>query len=405
MQNKYPTKKEAVKMLFKKWNIQTETEIVSIDDSVNRISAEKVYSVNTLPVVRSSKMDGVATNSKYFKNGMPNTSKWKKGVEYERADTGDDFPDKYDMVIQIEAMELLEDGGIEIDDEILEEIKPGMGVNPSGRTVKKGDLILDSNIRIRPHNLAALAIGGAYFIKVYKKPRVAFIPTGSELISEGVVPSRGENTDSNSLMIKHMLIEMGAEPVMFPIVKDVSGDLENALDKALEIADIAVINGGSSKGEEDLNTELIRRKGALIQHGAAAGPGMPIGIGIIENKPVINLPGPNIAAFYGAEWCLKEIVSKYYSLNPCTREQIKAVLQEDFTGPEHMSFLSKMVIKKDSEGNYLAYPRKHTSCSAIEAASGNAYFILPIGEDFLPKGTEIEVQLLVNKSDIRFCEE
>ena len=149
-----------------------------------------------------------------------------------------------------------------------------MNVRSAGSTLKPGELLIEAGLPIRPTDLAALIMGGITLVEVYRKPKVAFIPTGSELIPAGLKPFRGKNVDTNSLMVKHQLIEMGAEPILFPIIEDVPAELSDALDAALRFADIVVINGGSSKGGEDFNEKLLEKKGKLIQHRIAAAPGM-----------------------------------------------------------------------------------------------------------------------------------
>ena len=88
-------------------------------------------------------------------------------------------------------------------------------------------------------------------MEVYRKPRVAFLPTGSELVPLGAPVGRGQNIDSNSVLAQAMLTEMGAEPLCYPIVPDQPEALAEALEQALQAADVVLLNGGSSKGAED----------------------------------------------------------------------------------------------------------------------------------------------------------
>ena len=133
-------------------------------------------------------------------------------------------------------------------------------------------------------------------VPVRRKPRVAFIPTGSELVPAGVRPLRGQNVDANSLMVKHMLAAYGAEPLMFPIVKDDPQALEEAFAEALAAADLVVINGGSAVGKEDFNVRMIEERGKVIHHYIAAVPGRPMMLAVANGKPVVDLPGPALAA-------------------------------------------------------------------------------------------------------------
>ena len=106
------TKEEALSLVFSKWHPNIQTETVRIENAFNRVIAKQYYSAHNVPVVRSSCMDGIAVKSERFTNGMPDTSNWVKGIDYVRADTGDDFPDEFDAVIKIEYVRFLDNGGI-----------------------------------------------------------------------------------------------------------------------------------------------------------------------------------------------------------------------------------------------------------------------------------------------------
>lgn len=392
------TKAEALSILFEKCPLQKQIEIVSISEAIYRIAAQNVYSCNTLPVHRVSMMDGIAVSSSFFKDGMPDTSHWVEGKEYARADTGDDFDDRYDAIIQIENVSFDELGGLKLKEEIV--VKEGTCVKKRGSTIKEGDCVLRAGMPIRPSDLAALAMGGITEIPVLRKPVVAFIPTGSELVPAGTMPERGQNIDSNSIMAKHMLIEMGAEPICYSIVKDNPENIESALEKALKEADIIIINGGSSKGEEDFTTKVMKSKGEVFLHGVTAGPGRPMSIGVIEEKPIINLPGPALAAYYGLDWCIRGIINGYLGLPMIKRQRITAVLTENMPCPKQISFLCKINVEKTPDGTYIATPVPFKAARTVMCLGTNGQFISEIGEGDYKKGDTIEIELLCSEEFI-----
>ena len=98
----FPTREEALADFFAAWEPVGGEELVTLDEAVGRVLARDVVSTNTLPVVRASSFDGIAVKSAAFADGLPDTSGWKLGVDYVRADTGDDFPDDFDAVVMIE---------------------------------------------------------------------------------------------------------------------------------------------------------------------------------------------------------------------------------------------------------------------------------------------------------------
>src|SRR5699024_4302897 len=124
----------------------------------NRVAAETLTSRNTLPVCRASMFDGVAVDSRRFQDGRPDTTGWKLGVDFVRADTGDDFDDRFDAVIRIEEAELTPDGGVRFAEGIA--VTSGSGVRKAGSTITSGEKLVDAGTLLRPMDLAVLATGG-----------------------------------------------------------------------------------------------------------------------------------------------------------------------------------------------------------------------------------------------------
>jgi molybdopterin molybdotransferase len=259
-----PTRKKIIQTLFEKWNPEQQTETISIDAALNRILARDYEAVYSIPVVRASAMDGVAVVAERFAQGIPDTSAWKLGEDFCRADTGDDFDDRFDAVIPIEDVSISSDGQLTISPEV--HVRPNMNIRPCGSTIRQGEPVGSRNRVLRSFDLACLAMGGITEVDVYKKPKVAFLPTGSELVALGENVQRGKNIDSNSVLVKNMLLEMGAEPILYPITKDCKAELNAALDRAISDADVVIISGGSSKGEEDFNARILEERGVALFH-------------------------------------------------------------------------------------------------------------------------------------------
>lgn len=395
MQN-LPTRAQAMETLLQKWEVCSGTETIAVDDALGRVLVKDMYSQVSIPVVRASAMDGVAVSSERFQDGVPDTSTWKLGEDFCRADTGDDFDDKFDAVIPIEQVTLSPEGVLAINPDVT--VKAGLNVRPRGSTIDKGDFLAKKDRELRSFDLACLAAGGVTEVEVYKKPRVAFIPTGSELVSLGSQVWRGNNIDSNSILVKNMLREMGAEPVCFPIVKDVKGSIETALDKALEKADVVLINGGSSKGEEDFNARLLEERGAALLHGVAAAPGRPVCVALIDNKPVINIPGPPLAVLYVMDWCIRGIVNRLLHKPMPERRTIQGVLTEDLHAPGFMEILCMMDVQK-TEAGYEVKAKPGRGSSTAEVLGAGALYITRLGSKGHQAGETVEVELLRGAED------
>jgi molybdopterin molybdotransferase/putative molybdopterin biosynthesis protein len=409
--NGLKTKEEALELIYGRWTPHTETETVSIDECLGRVAAEDIYAQFNIPVVRSSAMDGIAVKSEMFfdettgQEKFPDTENWVIGRDYVRADTGDDFDDAYDAVIAIEMAEILENGGVKLD---LSEpkgpgakdrkgpfkVRKGVNVRPAGSSVKQGELLISKGTYIRPEDIAAIAMGGSAEVRVMKKPVVAFIPTGSELVSAGTPLKRGQNYNSNAPMVKAMLTQMGAEPVIMPIVKDNKSELKASLEEAVKIADIVVISGGSSKGEEDFNTRLLDETGELLLHGVAAVPGRPTGIAIIDGKPVINTSGPAVACFYGMKWCIGSLVASCLETGSKPGYRRAVTLAEDLHTPPVMSVLVRLNVV-ETENGPVAQQLTGSRPGLIATMHTNAVFMSEIGKSLYPAGSVIEVEMRV----------
>ena len=386
-----PTRKQVIQTLFEQWTPVVQTERISIDDALGRVLARDYEAVYSIPVVRASGMDGVAVISERFEQGIPDTSGWKVGVDFCRADTGDDFDDCFDAVIPIEKVSILENGSLVIDSDV--QVKKNMNVRPCGSTIRRGECVGRKDRKLRSFDLACLAMGGVTEVEVYKKPRVAFMPTGTELVPLGTAVTRGKNIDSNSVLVKNMLLEMGAEPIMMPITGDDRKKLAAALEEALTQADVVILSGGSSKGEEDFNARILEKRGAALFHWVAAAPGKPMCVAVIDNKPVINVPGPPVAMFYGMDWCIRSIVTRLLHLPMPRRQTITGMLTEEIKAPPTMEILCMMDVECHQEG-YHVRQKPWNGGSMVNTMGAGAFYITELGADTKHPGDTVEVTLL-----------
>lgn len=394
-----PTRKKVIETLFEKWHPQVSTEWIPADEALHRVLAKDYEAVYSIPVVRASSMDGIGVISERFKNGIPDTSHWKAGEDFCRADTGDDFDDRFDAVIPIENVTFGENGQPVILPEVY--VSAGMNIRPCGSMIQKGDMVGKKDRRLRSFDLACLAMGGISQVEVYKKPRVAFIPTGSELISLGEKPQRGNNIDSNSVLVKNMLKEMGAEPVLCPICRDNKSELASVLDEVLKEADVVILNGGSSKGEEDFNARILEERGAALFHWVAAAPGKPLCAAIVDNKPVINIPGPPAAVLYGMDWCIRSIVHRLLHLPMPKRQTVKGVLTEEIKAPSSMEIFCLMDVEKTHEG-YRVRQKPWRGGSMADSMGAGAFYITELGTETKHSGEIVEVTLLRGEEDFEY---
>lgn len=389
------SKEEALRRLFEHWHPQQKTETIAVTEAAGRVLAEDQFALYDLPVVRASTMDGVAVHSDRFENGLPDTSDWRMGVDFIRADTGDDFDDAFDAVIAIENVRLLDNGGIEFLSNV--NGRKGFNVKPKGADVRRGALLAKKGTVLTALDLAAIGMGGISEIPVVRKPKVSFIPTGSELVPVGQPLKRGQNFDTNSILVAQMLRDMGAEPVLHPIVKDDPEALRNAFEKMLDESDIVLINAGTSKGHEDYCAGLLKEQGQVLFHGVAAVPGRPMSMAMVGDKPAVNLSGPAFAAFYSMDWAVRAMVCRALDIPVPQRDCVEAVLTERFQMPSSYSSMTSFRVERQTDGTYTATPlilRGPKSAGVVASMTANGVYVSQLGEKIHEAGEKIKIELL-----------
>lgn len=387
-----PSRNEIVEMMCQAWKPEREEECIPLTEACGRVLARDAYASNTLPLVRASAMDGIAVKSEAFSDGtMPDTSDWVLGEDYVRADTGDDFPDAYDAVIPIEEVELKEKGiRLSCDPAA---IVPGKCVRPSGSMVRKGELVVPKGYKLTPYRMASLATAGVKEVWVVRKPVVTFIPTGSELIPAGETPQRGQNIESNGLMIRELVTGWGAEYRSLPIVKDQMTQLEGALLAAVEQSDIVLINGGSSKGSEDYSIPLIEKYGEVLQHYVRSAPGRPMSVSLVKHTLVINIPGPTLAAFAVCDWAARRAISHFLDVAEDLGKEVEVILDKEVKCPPFMEIYTRVIVE-ERDGVYHATPLGRDSRMDDGAGRCNGILVTELGRHGYQTGDHAHVKLI-----------
>lgn len=210
---------------------------------------------------------------------------------------------------------------------------------------------------------------------VTRKPRLGYIPTGSELTPIGVIPKRNKNIESNGIMVKQLAESWGADIICYPICEDIQSDLSQILDEAMEIGDVVLINGGSSKGSEDFNSKMIEERASFFQHHVRCAPGYPVGIGLIANTPVINIPGPPTATFAVMQWCVRLLIYKAIGIVPPVRHTTLAHITNDLQGSDCMEFYDYAYIE-ECDGELWITPFDKKMRTAQTMGICNAFIVL-----------------------------
>lgn len=346
------SRQEALALILQRSQFQPRVEVIATAEALGRITAQETWALNTLPNCPTSMLDGIALKSENLRDrGIPNTDDWQLGVDYVFSNTGVGIPEGFDTVVLIEDVTFDEDGKLRI----CSIPEPGKYVRPVGEMMKKGELLIPAQMRLKPVHLALLTAGGVDEISVLAKPKVAILPTGNELVPAGCKPPRGMNVESNGTMIKAQIQGMGAESRLYPITRDNPAELTRVINEALLWADIIILNGGTSKGSDDRSIEVLEAIGEVLVYQVDYGPGRHTMMAIAGTKPIIGTVGPTIGAEYAVYWYVEPLINKYLSQPTAQPMHQKVRLLDDVSAPMDFDFYARMEVK-EIDGDYVAAP-------------------------------------------------
>ncbi len=365
-------------------------ETLPLDLAHGRVTGGPVWAASSSPHYDSAAMDGVAVRSRETV-GATETSPVRLAVGGEAVwvDTGDPIPDGFDAVIKVEIVQQVDERTIEI----RAAVPPYHDVRPLGEDIAATELVVPAGHRLRPQDLAACAQAGLTEVEVRRAPRVAVIPTGSELVPVGTAPEPGAIIESNSLMLAAMIADWGGDAVRHGPVPDDREQLRAAVSEAVADSDVVIVNAGSSAGSEDYTARVIRELGNLLVHGVAVKPGHPVALGVVGNTPVLGIPGYAVSAALTTELFVKPIVERKLGLSSQPRESVRAVMTRKT--PSSMGEDEYLRVRLGKVGDRMvATPIQRGAGVVMSLVRADGLAVSPRGSEGFDAGAEVDVELL-----------
>ena len=367
-------------------------ENVPTEKAAGRITATPHFARISSPHYHASAMDGVAVNSRdTFGATTTSPRHLILGENVFYIDTGGVLPQGCDAVIMIEDIYFPKEDNPDLL-EIREPATPWQHVRSIGEDIVASEMILPSFHYIRPFDVGALLNGGIFEANVLKKPVVALVPTGIELISPGTLPAAGEIIESNSYTFAAAVEGWGGVAVRYPVVKDDTKELERAVKQAAAESDLVLISAGSSAGRRDHTFTVLNNLGKVLVHGVAIRPGKPVILGEIDSTPVIGVPGYPVAAYMILELFVKPLLYRWQKQNPPEREVLPARSSRlVLSSLKEREFLRLKVGKLEDE--FVATPLPRGSGVSMSLVQADGLTSIPQDKEGLEVGEEIEVEL------------
>ena len=409
LDKKYLSLTEALKTLLDKIPQRSlPCEKIVIEEAYNRITYENIYAPENLPGFKRSTVDGFTvrsqdtfgakeTNPVYLtvKGEIPMGETPFFSInpgEAASIGTGGMLPDGADAVVMIEHVNLVSPDLIEI----LKPVAPGDNVIFEDEDIKKGELLIPAGKKLKPQDIGALAGLGIIDVKVVRKPVVAIILTGDEIVPHHEKAPPGKIRDINSFTLAGLINNTGGIPLKMGIVKDKYENIKKLAEKAYNLADIILITGGTSAGIKDMTSQIINELGkpGIIFHGVLIKPGKPIIAGICNNKPVFGLPGHPVAVYICFELFVKPVMEKLMGVSEKTlKKRIKVKLSKSIhSNAGRTDFIR--VFLEERNGELFANPLLSKSGLITTLVKADAILCIPEKLLGYEKDDIVEVKIL-----------
>ena len=278
--------------------------------------------------------------------------------------------------------------------QVLKPIVPNAGVSLAGSDIGAGEVVLRFGELLGYRETGTLAALGEANVSVWRRPKVAVISTGDELIAPGEQMEMGKVYDSNSTVIAHAVEELGCEAVRFGIVPDDEAQLETVLRKALAL-DFVLLSGGTSKGEGDLNYrvfEKFRNPGVLV-HGVSLKPGKPLCLAVLDGIPAAILPGFPTSSTFTFSKFIAPVLRKLAGLTPERSAHVQANVPLRLNSDKGRTEFNLVHLVRNEDG-FSAYSTGKGSGSITGFARADGFMEIPRTTEMLEAGEDTTIHLL-----------
>ena len=348
---------------------RTDTETVPLDGADGRVLAESIDSPRNVPDFPRAAMDGYAVRAEdTFGAGSRSPATLDVGEEPAPGQatwvhTGSPVPEPADAVVKTEHATTVGDRV-----EITAAAAVGQNVSAVGEDLEAGQHLFDPGHRLRPSDLGLLRSVETESVTVHQRPDVAVIPTGEELVESD--PDPGEAIETNGIMVSSLIERWGGAATLEDVVTDDRDALLGAVEDHLD-ADAIVTTGGSSIGKRDLLPAVVEERGDLLIHGVALKPGHPVAIGMVEETPVVMLPGYPVACMVNAWQFVRPLLNWLQGTTPDETAAVEATLDRKIRSEPGIRSCVRVSVEDDEEPRALPVQESGASIlSSVALADG-----------------------------------
>jgi molybdenum cofactor synthesis domain-containing protein len=389
--------------------IKPRTEIIFTGQGIGRVLWTDIISHTDIPSSNCSHMDGYVVKYSDIqrisqqgpiklkvvtgrKDDKRKKQSLRRGQTF-RVSTGEVLPLMGDTVVPVEYTRFDANDGTIL---IQKDLAKGSFVSSKGSEIARKDLILNKGHVLRAQDLALVSMLGIRKLKIFKRPRVAVIPTGNELSEEINDIKRGKILNTNSRVISNLIETSGGAGLDLGITPDNIHKIKDKISRALTQSDIILTTGGSSVGLRDLVAESIDEIGkpGVLVHGVKLDRGRVTGLAALRRKPVIILPGPIQGAVNAFIMFGQPLIRLMLGLQPFIAPFISAKLTEDWNARKKFQNFSKIVyvkMSRSASGEFYASPITGETTDITVLTGSNGFFLVPERSTMLKKGQKVKI--------------
>jgi molybdopterin molybdotransferase len=396
---------EALKIVLDSVSVCEAVEM-PIVDALGLVAAENITATERIPPFDNSAMDGYAVRAEDTKGAsaqkpvelkvlmdLPAGHHTQRSVgrgQAMRIMTGAPMPSGSDTVVQVELTEKVSNGLVRI----LEEHERQRNVRLAGEDIDIGRSIVQAGDEVSPAKIGLLASVGRPRIRVFRRPVVAILATGDELLSPDEPLQPGKIRTSNSYTMIAQTRLCGAEARYLGIARDTLDDVRVHLEKGL-MADMIVTSGGVSVGDYDYVKSALEQLGVEFRFTKVAiKPGMPTVFGLLGGKPVFGLPGNPVSSMVIFEEFVRPALLKMMGKRRLFRPIVEAVIEEDVRKNPKRMHLMRAIVRKEGAEYKVTTTGPQGSGILVSMDLANCILFVPSGTERLKKGDRVKIQLM-----------
>jgi putative molybdopterin biosynthesis protein len=383
-----------------------EGEDVPVPEALGRVTARPIWAHVSSPAYHASAMDGYAVRAEEtITANDTHPLQLELGSQAQYVDTGDPLPGWADAVVMIEHVQPIGNaptGATHI--EIRAPIAPWTSVRPLGEDMVATELVLPANHILRPVDLGALAGSGHATVNVRRKPRVAVIPTGTELITAEQAAQAGVKSgdiiEYNSIVLAAQVEQWGGVATRYPIVIDNFDAIKAAVADAASKHDLILINAGSSAGSEDFTARVVQELGTLLVHGVAVRPGHPVILGMIQSAvPVVGVPGYPVSAALTGEIFVEPLLAKWLGLPGHQKPTLRGNITRKLLSPMGEDEWVRVTAGKVGD-RIVAAPLSRGAGVITSLVRADGIVRIPRFSEGVDTGAEVTIELYTDPAEI-----